>query len=241
MASEHIVKSFDEELNKLETALVQMGGLVEEQLTRSLNAVARRDSALAEEVLAADARIDALNVDIDTRVVRLLALRQPMAVDLRSIVAALRMATELERMGDYAANVAKRTVALNQCPYVEPAAVIPRMGKLVSRIVKDVLDAYAARDAQAAKNAWQRDEEVDEIYSSLFREILNSMVAEPSNITALTHLLFIAKNIERIGDHATNIAETVYFVVEGTQIDTPRPKGDTSPYAIISSSSEPTE
>lgn len=233
MASDHIVKSFDEELNRLEAALIRMGGMVEEQLTRALNAIARRDSALAEEVLARDMDIDTLNTEIDTQVVRLLALRQPMAVDLRAIVTGLRMATELERMGDYAANLAKRTIALNQCPFVEPARVLPVMGKLVSRIVKEVLDGYAERDADKARTGWVRDEEVDEIYSSLFREVLVSMGNEPSNITALTHVLFMAKNIERIGDHATNIAELVYFLVTGTPLRGDRPKGDTSSYAVL--------
>lgn len=233
MTGEHIVKSFDEELAKLDALLIRMAGMVEEQLTRSLTAIARRDSELAERVLARDADIDALDFEIDALVVRLLALRQPMAVDLRAIIGSLRMSSELERMGDYAANLAKRTLALNQCAYVEPAAVLPVMGKIVSRIVKDVLDSYAERDAEKARNAWALDSEVDEIYSSLFRETLLSMTADPVNITALTHLLFMAKNIERIGDHATNIAETVFFMVTGSTLREDRPKSDTSSYAVL--------
>ncbi len=233
MVNDHIIKSYDDELNQLETALVQMGGLVEEQLTRALNALARRDSSLAEDVKASDARVDAANHDIDNRVVRLLALRQPMAVDLRFIVGAMRMSTELERMGDYATNLAKRTIALNQCDYVESVQVVLRMGKLVTRIIKDVLDAYTDRDAERAHKAWMLDAEVDEIYSSLFRDILNSMSVEPNNISSLTHLLFMAKNIERIGDHATNIAETVSFMVTGTPMLGIRPKNDTSSSAVV--------
>lgn len=233
MGNDHIIKSYDDELNQLETALVQMGGLVEEQLTRALNALARRDSSLAEEVKASDARVDAANHDIDNRVVRLLALRQPMAIDLRFIVGAMRMSTELERMGDYSANLAKRTIALNQCDYVEAVQVVLRMGKLVTRMIKEVLDAYTERDDERARKAWMLDTEVDDIYSSLFRDILNSMSVEPNNISSLTHLLFMAKNIERIGDHATNIAETVSFMVTGTPLLEARPKSDTSSSAVV--------
>ena len=164
----------------------------------------------------------------------MLALRQPMAKDLRAIVAALRIAGDLERIGDYAKNVAKRTMALNQVPAVRLAASIPRMGKLVQQIIKDILDAYTERDADKAYAAWSRDEEVDGMYNSLFRELLTYMMEDPRNITPCTHILFIAKNIERMGDHATNIAETIYFVVHGVPMTETRPKGDTTSFTVVS-------
>ena len=233
MTSEHILKSYDEELKRLDSTLVQMGGMVEAQISDSVGAFRRRDTALAEQVIGTDARIDALNHEIDAFAVRMLALRQPMASDLRRIVAALRIAGDLERIGDYAANVAKRTVALNQLPAVKAAVGIPRMGRLVSQILHDVLDAFTERDADKARAAWARDEEVDEMYTSLFRELLTYMMEDPRNITPCTHVLFIAKNIERMGDHATNIAETIYFMVHGKPIQEARPKGDTTSYTLV--------
>jgi len=164
----------------------------------------------------------------------MLALRQPMAKDLRAIVAALRISADLERIADYAKNVAKRTLALNQVPAIRLAASIPRMGRLVQQIIKEVLDAYVERDADKARAAWSRDEEVDGMYNSLFRELLTYMMEDPRNITPCTHILFIAKNIERMGDHATNIAETIYFVVHGVPLTETRPKGDTTSFTVVS-------
>src|SRR5438445_8272872 len=228
MASEHIIKSYDEELRKLSNTITEMGGLAESQLATAIDAVVKRDSELAAIVVEGDAKVDELQRDLDNLAVRLLALRQPMARDLREILAALKIASDLERICDYAANVAKRSIALNQAPPVRPVFALPRMARLAQQLIKDVLDAYVARDADKALIVWARDEELDEMYSGLFRELLTYMMEDARNITASTHLLFMAKNIERIGDHATNIAETVYFLVHGTPLNPPRPKGDRS-------------
>jgi phosphate transport system protein len=226
MVSEHIIKSYDEELRRLDNTITQMGGLAETQLATAIEAVVKRDSRLAAEVVEGDSRVDQLEHDIEGLAVRLLALRQPMAVDLRQILAALKISSDLERIADYAANVAKRSIVLNQAPLVKPAFAIPRMGRLGQAMIKDILDAYVERDADKALVVWARDEEIDEMYTSLFRELLTYMIEDPRNITACTHLLFIAKNIERIGDHATNIAETLYFMVHGTPLHQLRPKRD---------------
>jgi phosphate transport system protein len=164
---------------------------------------------------------------------RLLALRQPMARDLRQSIAALKIASDLERIGDYAANVAKRSIALNQTPPVRPVYAVPRMGRLCQAMIKDMLDAYVERDADKALAVWLRDEELDEMYTSLFRELLTYMIEDPRNITACTHLLFIAKNLERVGDHTTNIAETLYFLVHGVPLAQTRPKGDRTSLAVV--------
>jgi phosphate transport system protein len=244
MATEHIIKSYDEELRRLNNTITQMGGLGESQLAAAIEAVVKRDSELAARVVEGDARVDQLEREVDGLVVRLLALRQPMARDLREILAALRIASDLERICDYAANVAKRSIVLNQSPPVKPVYTLPRMVKLAQALTKDVLDAYVARDADKALVVWARDEELDEMYSSLFRELLTYMMEDPRNITACTHLLFMAKNVERIGDHATNIAETVYFLVNGTPLTQMRPKRDNSAETIIaprgSGANEPT-
>jgi phosphate transport system protein len=232
MASEHIIKSYDDELRRLNNTIMQMGGLAEGQLAAAIDAVIKRDSALAALVVAADTTVDQLEHEVDGLVVRLLALRQPMARDLREILAALRIANDLERICDYAANVAKRSIVLNQSPAVKPVYTLPRMVKLAQALIKDVLDAYVARDADKAMVVWARDEELDEMYSSLFRELLTYMMEDPRNITACTHLLFMAKNVERIGDHATNIAETVYFLVNGEPLTQARPKRDNSNQAV---------
>ncbi len=226
MVSEHIIKSYDEELRRLDNTITQMGGLAETQLATAIEAVVKRDSRLATEVVEADTRVDQLEHDIEQLVLRLLALRQPMAVDLRQILAALKTSSDLERIADYAANVAKRSIVLNQAPPVRPAFAIPRMGRLGQAMIKDILDAYVERDADKAMVVWARDEELDEMYTSLFRELLTYMIEDPRNITSCTHLLFMAKNIERIGDHATNIAETLYFMVHGTPLQQVRPKRD---------------
>jgi phosphate transport system protein len=226
MVSEHIIKSYDEELRRLDNAITQMGGLAETQLASAIEAVVKRDSRLAADVVEADTRVDQLEHDIEAMAVKLLALRQPMAVDLRQILSALKTGSDLERIADYATNVAKRSIVLNQTPPVKPAFSIPRMGRLAQGMIKDVLDAYVERDADKALIVWARDEELDEMYTSLFRELLTYMIEDARNITSCTHLLFMAKNIERIGDHATNIAETLYFMVHGTPLAMARPKRD---------------
>lgn len=234
MASEHIIKSYDEELARLRNMIVEMGGLSEAQLSAAIDAVAKRDSELAASVVEGDARVDELQRELDNLAIRLLALRQPMARDLREIFAALKIAADLERICDYAANVAKRSIALSQTPPIQPVHALPRMGALALALIKDVIDAYVERDADKALDVWRRDEELDEMYSSLFREFLTYMMEDPRNIGACTHLLFMAKNIERIGDHATNIAEDLYYLVHGTPLTEVRPKRDKSSLEVVS-------
>ena len=233
MNTEHTLRSYDEELRRLRNTIAEMGGLAESQLAAAIEAVTKRDSALAESVVAGDEKVDALERELDNLALRVLALRQPVARDLREIFAALKIASDLERICDYAANVAKRALTLNQLRPVRPIYALPRMASLAQLLVKDVLDAYVARDAEKAYFVWIRDEELDEMYSSLFRELLTYMMEDPRNITPSTHLLFMAKNIERIGDHATNIAEDLYYLVHGVPLTEMRPKGDKSSLEII--------
>jgi phosphate transport system protein len=215
-----------------------MGGLSETQLANAIRAVTKRDAELGSMTVDADSEVDELEREVQNQVVRLLALRQPMARDLRNIVAALKISSDIERIADYAANVAKRATALTQVPVVKAIHAVPRMGALAQAMIKDVLDAYVERDTAKALSVWRRDEELDEMYAGLFRELLTYMMEDPRNITPCTHLLFIAKNIERIGDHATNIAETVHFLVEGGSFREHRPKGDNSSFAVVSPSDE---
>ena len=235
MQNEHIVKSFDEELTKLTDLVSRMGGLAETQLSEAIEALAKRDSERAQQVIDADAEIDALEVEIDDTAVALLALRQPMAGDLRQIITAMKVAPDLERIGDYAKNVARRTIAINQIPPVKPLFTIPRMGRMVRTMINDVLDAFVNGDAEKAREVWVSDREVDDIYDSMFRELLTYMMEDSRNISACTHLLFIAKNIERMGDLATNIAERVVFRVEGENIEEDRPKTDRASVTVVES------
>jgi phosphate transport system protein len=232
MPNDHIVKSFDDELKRLSNLLARMGGLVEAQIATSIQAVGQRDGDLAASVITSDSRVDELEREIDDQVLRVMALRQPVATDLRFALGALRIAADLERAADYAKNVAKRAIALNQVAPLRPVHAIPRMGAMVREMLKDVLDAFAARDVAKAVAVWNRDEELDEMYGSLFRELLTYMMEDPRNITGSTHLLFIAKNIERIGDHTTNIAETIHFLVTGVPLRAERPKGDDGNFAV---------
>ncbi len=233
MAAEHIIKSYDEELARLSKLIVEMGGLAESQLAAAIEAVAQRDSELALRVVEADAKVDELEREADNLAIRLLALRQPMARYLREILVALKISSDLERIGDYAANVAKRSIALAQTSPIQPAHALPRMARLALLLIKDVIDAYVDRDAEKALAVWRRDEELDEMYASLFREFLTYMMEDPRNIGGYTHLLFMAKNIERIGDHATNIAENLYYMVHGTPLTAARPKGDKSSLEVL--------
>ena len=233
MPTEHTVRSFDEHLNRLESLIAEMGGLAEHQLSQAVTACLRRDIEKAAQIAAADTRIDRIEERIDHDAVTLLALRQPMATDLRAIISALKTAAVLERVGDYAKNVAKRTAALAEMPPVPPATTIARLGGLVQNMLKDVLDAYGARDAAKAERVRQRDEDVDALYTSIFRELLTYMMEDARNITACTHLLFIAKNLERVGDHATNIAENVQFLVSGKAPFEDRPKDDQTSYTVM--------
>lgn len=239
--ADHIVRAFDESLNQLRQAIVRMGGMAEAQLAKAVQALSRRDSDLAAQVVRDDPAIDRLDEEVETRAVKLLALRQPMASDLREVVSALKMSSDIERIGDYAANVAKRVIALNQMPAMRPANAIPRMAKLVQDIIKDTIDAFIERNDAKAVDVWRRDEEVDEIYNGLFRELLTYMMEDPRNISPCTHLLFIAKNIERIGDHATNVAETIHYLVKGVGISGERPKSDQSPFEVVRPAQEKDE
>ncbi|MBR7621236.1 phosphate signaling complex protein PhoU [Phenylobacterium sp. 20VBR1] len=226
--NEHIVKSYEDELNTLTAECARMGGLTEAQVGDSIDAVVRRDTTLAESVVGRDQRLDILEADIERKAIRLIALRQPMANDLRKTVAAMKIAMNLERCGDLAKNIAKRTLVLTEAEPMSPLTrSIERMGKLVLGRLKDVLDAYTASDLDRALAVWSRDDEVDEHYNSLFRELLTYMMGDPRTITACAHMLFVAKNLERIGDHATNIAEIIHYEITGVEtIGSARPKTD---------------
>ena len=224
--SEHIVKSFTEQLEGLANAVAQMGGLTEAQFGNAIEAIAKRDAALAESVIASDARVDQLQQAVDEQAMKVLALRQPMAVDLRDTMASIKIASELERIGDLAKNIGKRALVLTREPPIRLTQSLARMGRQTLGQLKAVLDAYSNRDAKAAENVWRHDDEIDELYNSLFRELLTYMMEDPRMIGLCTHLLFVAKNIERAGDHATNIAETVYHMVSGEFLRDERPKAD---------------
>ena len=223
---EHIVKSFDSELTRLYGEISRMGAFAVAQLDAAIDVMQRRDSKAAERVVANDEAIDALEHEVSIDVLRLLALRQPMARDLREVYAALRISADIERIGDYAANVAKRSMALNQGAPVAPARSLPALAKLANELVREAVQAYRERDADRALAVRNRDVEVDAQYTALFRELLTYMAEDPKQITACTHLLFMAKNIERIGDHATNIAESTWFLVHGAPLTESRKKGD---------------
>lgn len=236
--TDHTVKSYDDELKNLHEDILRMGGIAEAQFASAIQALTKRDADVAALIVKGDVKLDELNIIIDQRAVRMLALRQPMASDLREIISSLKIAADIERMGDYAANIAKRSIAIAEMRPVKPLSSIPRMGRLVQHLIKDVLDAYNERNPDKAKQVWLRDEEVDDAYNALFRETLTYMMEDPRNITPCTHLLFVAKNIERIGDHATNIAETIYFIVNGTTLNETRPKGDSSSFLVVNPEGE---
>lgn len=223
---EHTVKSYQEELDALTKEVERMGGLAEASVNDALASVVRRDVGLAQEVIARDPKIDAAQREVEKRAVRLFALRQPMAADLRHVLSAWRIATDLERIGDLAKNIGKRALVINQAEPIALTRSIERMGKIAASQLKQVLDAYANHDVRAAVAVWFQDEDIDAHYNSLFRELLTYMMEDPRTISAGAHLLFIAKNIERIGDHSTNIAETVHFLVTGEELAKERPKAD---------------
>src|SRR5512139_2568260 len=224
--SEHIIKSYDSELARLTGEIVRMGELSVTQLESAIDVVDRRDERAAQRVVANDEAIDQLEQEISHDVVRLLALRAPMAGDLRNVFAALRIAADIERIGDYAANVAKRSIPLSMVAPVTPTKGLGYLAKLAAAEVREVLVAYRDQDAERAYQVWKSDAELDEAYTGYFRQLLTYMMEDPRNITPCTHLLFMAKNIERIGDHATNIAENVWFQVHGEPLDKQRTKRD---------------
>jgi phosphate transport system protein len=224
---DHTVRAYDEELEGLTAELSRMGGLAEVEVGESIRAIARRDVALAHGVIDRDARLDEIEAEIERRAIRLIALRQPVADDLRRTVAALKISMNLERCGDLAKNIAKRALVIAEADPLTPVTrSIERMGELVAGRLKDVLDAFAARDIDRARQVWQRDQEVDEHYDSIFRELLTYMMGDPRTIASCAHLLFVAKNLERIGDHATNIAEIIVYEITGETLTEQRPKLD---------------
>ncbi len=227
----HTVKSFDDEIHQLRSIVSQMGGLCEVQITAAIDALIHRDPEAALAVVETDARIDALEAEAERLAVTMIALRAPMASDLREIISALKISSVLERIGDYAKNIAKRASTLTATGQIEPVVIIPQMARVVVEMIKNALDAFVDRDADKALTVVQRDATVDDFYNSLFRSLLTFMMENPHHITPSAHLLFIAKNLERIGDHATNVAEMVYFSATGDHLES-RPKTDDTAYAV---------
>jgi len=224
---DHTAKAFDTDLQEITRRVAEMGGLAERQIADAMRALVERDTDLAEHVIGTDPTIDAMQHEVEEKAILTIARRQPMAVDLREIVGAMRVANDLERIGDHAKHIGKRVVALDLDMHPQKLIRgVEHMASLVLALLKQVLDAYAGRDVAAALAVWNGDEEVDALCTSLFRELLTYMMEDPRNITFCMHLMFCAKDIERIGDHATNIAETVYFMIEGRTIADQRPKGD---------------
>ncbi len=221
----HIVSSYEVELRQLRDLLTEMGGQVESQVALAVRAVAQRDGDAAGRAIEQDAAIDELQRRTESFVMRLLALRQPMASDLRGIVASLRITAALERVGDYARNIAKRSLVLDEVGFNRRLGGLNQMGRLVQENLRIVMDAVGEFDPVRAEEVWRSDEAVDDIYTAIFRELITYMMEDPRNITPCTHLLFIAKNLERIGDHATNIAETVYYAATGDNLPDARPRG----------------
>ena len=223
----HIVSSYEAELSELDSKIAHMGGMAEQQLASGFDALVKRDPALAEQVIGNDRMIDVFNREIEEKAIVVIAKRQPMAVDLRQIMAAMRVSNDLERIGDLAKNLAKRALAIASEQHPRSLMVgLEHMVELALRQLKDVLDAFTQRDAEKALAVWKADAQIDAMYNSVFRELLTYMMEDPRNIGLCTHLLFGAKNIERIGDHTTNIAETVYYLVKGIPLAHDRPKGD---------------
>ena len=232
MNEQHIATVFDRDLEAIQALIMKMGGLTEEAILDAAHSLETRDEKLAENVRRRDRAIDGLDEQVHEEAARILALRQPTAGDLRTVLTVMKISSSLERVGDYAKNMAKRTSVLAQMsPIGGTPGAIRRMAKTVEVMLKDVLDAYIQRDQDLAADVRQRDAEVDQMYNALFRELLTHMMEDPRNITACMHLHFIAKNIERMGDHATTIAEQVIYLVTGEMPDDQRPKGDRTPYA----------
>lgn len=216
--AEHIVAGYDDELNTLTTTLAELGGLVESMVSDAVTAVHKRDSELAHSVIERDHQANLLQEKADEDAMRILALRQPMAADLRRVMGAIRVASDLERIGDLAEGIARRALTINEAEALSLAKGVNRMGKLVKSQLKEALDALLSDNVAKAKQVWLADEDIDEMYNSLFRELLTYMMEDPRTISSSTGLLFAAKNLERVGDHATNIAEAVHFIVEGIQL-----------------------
>lgn len=226
--TDHTVKAFDKEIAGLRTKLAEMGGLAEEQLANAILALSKRDTALADQVIHADDRIDELEREIEENAILVIARRQPMAQDLREIMVAIRIASDIERVGDLAKNTAKRTHAISEPLPRRLASGLKRMGGMAQSQLKNVLDAYGRHSDTLALEVWRSDEDLDALYNSIFRELLTYMMEDPRSISQCTHLLFGAKNLERIGDHTTNIAENIHYLVHGKTMSEGRPKKDTT-------------
>jgi len=215
---EHTVKAFDEDIGRLRGMIAQMGGLAELAIVESMEALKRHDLDAAQRIIAGDQQIDLLEQEVERLAGQLIALRAPLADDLREVVAALKIASVVERIGDYAKNIARRVAAIEDHGDIEPLSVLPAMAEMACRMVHDVLDAFAARDAEAAVRVCESDRSVDDFYNSLFRALVTYMMENPASIGQVAHLLFIAKNLERVGDHATNVAEMVYYAATGVHM-----------------------
>ena len=223
--SGHTIKAFDEDLDRLRALISQMGGLAEHAIRESMRCLVQRDVDGAQKIVENDKKLDALEIETERRAIQLIALRAPMADDLRDVVAAMKISSVVERIGDYAKNIAKRVPLLENAGTIEPLSLLPEMARIATEMVHDVLTAFVERDAEAAVRVRERDRAVDDFYNSIFRTLLTFMMENPNNIGQSTHLLFIAKNIERVGDHATNIAEMVYYAATGQHL-ADRPRGD---------------
>jgi phosphate transport system protein len=227
--SDHIVKAYDKELEILGRKIAEMGGIAEKMLSDAVDALVDFDTQLAQTTVDSDPRLDLLQRDIEEQAVLTIARRQPMAVDLREIIATIRISGDLERVGDLAKNIAKRAIKIHSEMHLPRATIgLRSMHESAALLLKDVLDAYAQRDAERARGVWTQDADLDALEDSVFRDLLTFMMEDPRNISFCTHLLFVSKNIERIGDHATNIAETVVYVVTGETLPMDRPKGRTT-------------
>jgi phosphate transport system protein len=232
--AEHIVSSYDNDLQGLRQRISEMGGIAEKMLVESITALVRHDQTLAQTVVASDKRLDILQREVEESAILTIARRQPLAVDLRETISAIRVSGDVERIGDLAKNIGKRALAIGEDFQPQKIVVgLQHMGDLVLGQLKDVLDAYAQQDTGKALDVWKRDGTIDALYTSLFRELLTYMMEDPRNISFCTHLLFCAKNIERIGDHTTNIAETVHYLVTGETLAIDRPKNDRSIDATV--------
>ena len=218
MSAAHTVKAFDDDLEELRASISEMGGHAEEAISESMRALVQRDTETAFRIIERDKRIDALEAEVEAAAVKLIALRAPMADDLREVIAALKIASMVERIGDYAMNIAKRVHILEDSGVIEPLSLLPEMARIGSEMVHNALDAFVERDPRKAVQVCERDRALDDFYNSIFRTLLTHMMENPHNITPATHLLFVAKNLERIGDHATNVAEMVYFAATGEHI-----------------------
>lgn len=223
--TDHTVKAFDDEIGELRGHIAEMGGRAEAAITSAMQALVKRDLDLARKVIAEDKLIDRLETEVEKLAVRIIALRAPMADDLREVIAALKIAAVLERIGDYAKNIAKRAGALEGRRKIEPISLLPSMAQVATEMVHNVLNAFAARDAALAVEVNERDKVVDDFYNSIFRTLVTYMVENPQSIGNAAHLLFVAKNLERVGDHATNVAEMVYFAATGEYM-AERERGD---------------